>query len=62
MSVFEWQYDPKLREMVLAPFKKLNYFNNPRKDDKFSIDWVAYMHNTLQTVELPNVSHLLTYT
>ena len=42
MSVFEWQYDPKLREMVLPLFRKQNSFNNSRKDGKCGLDWVDY--------------------
>ena len=40
ISVFEQKYGQKLREMVLAPFRKWNSFNNSRKDGKFDIDLV----------------------
>ena len=48
--------------MVLAPFRKWNSFNNSRKDGKFGIDLVDSMLNTLQTLELANVSQLFTST
>ena len=52
----------KLREMVLAPFKKWNSFNNSRTDGKLGIDVVDSMLNTLLTIEMANVSHLFTST
>ena len=50
------------REMVLVPSRKWNSFNNSKKDGKFGIDVVESMLNTLQTLELANVSQLLTST
>ena len=57
-----YQYISVLIEMVLTPFMKRNYFNNPGKDGKFGIDLVASMLNKLQTIELANVSRLFTST
>ena len=48
--------------IVLAPFRNWNSFNNARKDGKFGIDLVHFMLNTLQTLELANVSQLFTAT
>ena len=62
ISVFEWKQYLKWREMVLAPFRKRNSFNNLRKDEKFSINLVNFMLNTLLTLELANVSKLFTPT
>ena len=62
ISVFEQKEGPKLREMVLPPFRKRNSFNNSRKDGKFDIELVDSKLNTLQTLELANVSELLTST
>ena len=59
---FERKYDPKLREMVLAPFRKGNAFNNLRKVGKVMIDLVDSMLNTRQTLEFANVSQLFTST
>ena len=61
ISVFERRYDTKMREMVLAPFRQRNSFNNSRKDGKCCIDLVGSMLNTLRTVELGNVFHLFTW-
>ena len=58
MPVFERKSGPKLREMILAHFMKWNSFNNPRHDGKFGIDLVDSVLNTLQTLELANVSQL----
>ena len=58
ISVFEQKKAPKLKEIVLAPFRKRNSFNNPRKYGKFGIDLVDPLLNTLRTLELANVSQL----
>ena len=48
--------------MVLASVRKLNFFNNSRRDGKFGLDLVDYMLNTLWTLELANVSQSFTST
>ena len=62
ISVFEWTYSPKLREMVHALFRKRNSFNNARNDGTFGIDVVDSVPNTLLILELANVSQLFTLT
>ena len=57
ISVFELKQGPKLREIVLAPFRKQNSFNNSRKYVKFGIVLVDSC-----TLELANVSQLFTFT
>ena len=52
----------KLRERELAHFGKQNSFNNSRKDGQVGIDLVDPMLNTLQTLELADVSQLFTFT
>ena len=54
ISVFEQKLGPKLREMVLAPFRKRNSFINSRKDGEFGKDLVDSMLNNLQTLKLAN--------
>ena len=43
-------------------FRKCNFFNNSRKGGTFGIDLVHSMLNTLQSLELANVSSLFTFT
>ena len=62
ISVFQRKWGPKLREIVLFLFRKQNSFNNWRKDGKFGIDLVDAMPNTLQALEIANVSRLLSST
>ena len=45
----------KLREMILAPFRKQDLFNNFWKDVKFNTEWVDSLRNTLQA--LTNIFH-----
>ena len=50
---------PNIEEMVLAPFRKWNSFNNSRIDGKFGIHLYDSKVNTLETLALANVSQLL---
>ena len=61
-NIFQYLSENRALNMVLAPFKKWNSFNNSRKYGKFGIDLVDSMLNTLQTLELANVSLLFTST
>ena len=44
--------------MILAPFRKQNYFNNSKNIGKFGTDLVDSIFNTLRAIELTNVSFL----
>ena len=53
---------PKIKEIILAIFRKQNAFNNLRKDGKFDTDLVdAMLTCPLQALELKNVSQLCIY-
>ena len=40
----------KLREMILAPFRKQNSFNHFRKTVKFITDWIDSLLSTCQAL------------
>ena len=55
IQALQRQYRLKLREMILAPFRKLYSFNNFRKDVKFGKNWIESLFNTLRA--LYNIFH-----
>ena len=59
ISVLKRKWGSKLRDIVHFPFRKWNSFNNARKEWKVGIDLVDAMFNTLRTLEMTNVSQLL---